>query len=58
MPAFGRFPEEAGIIGRLFAGYGEIEWGLHLCSGEALQGDADMRTTNQSTAAQTSGCMF
>ncbi len=36
MPAFERYPEEAAIIGRLLAGYGEIEFELSTCLGEAL----------------------
>ena len=31
MPAFDRYPKEAVIIGKLLAGYGEIEYDLCLC---------------------------
>ena len=31
MPCFGRFPEEGSIIGRLLAGYGELEFELCRC---------------------------
>ncbi len=31
MPAFIRFPDEAAIIGRLLAGYGELEFELAMC---------------------------
>jgi len=41
MPAFVRYPEEAAIIGRLLAGYGELEFDLCLCVGHA-RGDMDM----------------
>ncbi len=36
MPAFYRFPEEAAIIGRLLAGYGEIELEMSLLSSTVL----------------------
>jgi hypothetical protein len=35
MPAFVRFPQEGAIIGRLLAGYGELELGLCFCVAEA-----------------------
>ncbi len=36
IPAFARFPKEAEIVGRLLAGYGEIEWEICTCLGEAI----------------------
>src|SRR5215207_937717 len=36
LPLFDQFPEEAAIIGRLIAGYGEIEFGLALCAGAVI----------------------
>jgi hypothetical protein len=43
--AFQRFPEEAAIIGRLLAGYGDLEYELHLCLGAALGNyEAALRT--------------
>ena len=36
MPAFLRYPAEAAIIGRLLAGYGELEFLLHLLLSEAV----------------------
>ena len=39
MPAFIRFPQEAAIIGRLLAGYGELEFELSRCLGAALGDD-------------------
>ena len=36
MPWFDRFPKEAAIIGRILAGYGELEFGLCECLGAAL----------------------
>jgi hypothetical protein len=36
MPCFDNFPNEAKIIGRLLAGYGELELGLAKCLGAAL----------------------
>ena len=41
MPAFDKFPEEGGIIGRLLAGYGELELGLCFCVAVA-RNDFDM----------------
>jgi hypothetical protein len=38
MPSFHRFPDEAAILGRLLAGYGEIEFILGLCADHALKG--------------------
>ena len=44
MPAFHRHPEEAARIGRIVAGFGEIEFMLALCLGEALSDrDAALR---------------
>jgi hypothetical protein len=40
MPAFYRFPEHAGVVGRILAGYGELEYMLALCVGLTL-GDRD-----------------
>jgi hypothetical protein len=40
LPVFPRYPKEAEIIGRLLAGYGELEFELCLCLGAAL-GDED-----------------
>lgn len=37
IPAFGTYPEEGAIIGRLLAGYGEIELEINICLGQALQ---------------------
>ena len=39
MPSFGRFQEEAAIIGRLLAGYGEVEYWMMNCVGEAIEDD-------------------
>lgn len=36
MPAFVRCPKEAAVVGRLLAGYGELEFCLGLCLGEAV----------------------
>ena len=36
MPSFLRFPKEAEIIGRLLAGYGEIEYDLSCCLEAAI----------------------
>jgi hypothetical protein len=36
LPAFQIFPEEASIIGRLLAGYGELEYAFALCLGRVL----------------------
>lgn len=41
MPAFQRFPEEGNIIGRLLAGYGELELELCFCVG-AIRNDFDL----------------
>lgn len=41
MPAFDRFPKEGSIVGRLLAGYGELELGLCFCAAEA-RNDFDM----------------
>ena len=41
MPAFLRHPEEAAIIGRLLAGYGELEFLMAMCLGSAM---GDKRT--------------
>jgi hypothetical protein len=44
MPAFHRHPEEAARIGRIIAAFGEIEFMLGLCLGEALSDrDAGLR---------------
>jgi hypothetical protein len=40
LPAFWRYPEEGKIIGRLLAGYGELEFELACCLGAVL-GDQD-----------------
>lgn len=40
LPAFWDFPEESKIIGRLLAGYGELEFELGLCLGPVLGDDA------------------
>src|SRR5688500_6557574 len=37
--AFQRYPKEAAIIGRLLAGYGDLEYELHLSLGAALGSD-------------------
>jgi hypothetical protein len=37
MPAFHRFPKEAAIIGRIIVGFGELEFILAQCLGEALE---------------------
>jgi len=39
MPAFLRHPEEAAIIGRMLAGYGELEFLLCMCMRHALGGN-------------------
>jgi hypothetical protein len=45
MPAFLRFPEEAAIIGRLLAGYGEIEYLFAMClASSASDEDTALRT--------------
>lgn len=36
LPAFDRYPAEAAIIGRMLAGYGELEFGVCVCMKEAL----------------------
>ena len=36
MPAFKSFPQEASLIGRLLAGYGELEFQLMICLREVL----------------------
>jgi hypothetical protein len=36
LPAFQRFPEEASVIGRLLAGYGELEYAFALCLAQVL----------------------
>jgi hypothetical protein len=36
LTAFDRYPDEAAIIGRMMAGYGELEFGMCLCMSEAL----------------------
>lgn len=36
MPAFHRFPDEAAIIGRILAGYGELEYLMAMCLGAAM----------------------
>jgi hypothetical protein len=36
LSAFLKFPAEAAIIGRLIAGYGELEFGFALCLGRAI----------------------
>lgn len=41
MPAFDRFPEEGAIVGRLLAGYGELELSLCFCIAES-RADFDM----------------
>ncbi len=41
MPAFDRYPKEAKLIGRILAGYGELEFGLCHCVGQA-RNDLDM----------------
>src|SRR3546814_10168398 len=41
MPAFDTFPQEGAIIGRLLAGYGEIELSLCMCVVQARD-DHDM----------------
>jgi len=41
MPAFNDFPQEGMVIGRLLAGYGELEFDLCLAAGQALN-DFDM----------------
>ena len=40
LPSFAKFPTEAAIIGRLLAGYGELELDLCNCLAVALKGDA------------------
>jgi hypothetical protein len=40
MPAFGQFQQEAAVIGRLLAGYGELEYELMVCLSCAI-GDID-----------------
>lgn len=45
MPAFDRFPAEAKLIGTMIAGYGELEYMLAICVGQALGNqDAGIRT--------------
>lgn len=39
LPAFSRYPKEAEILGRLLAGYGDLEFELVLCLGECLDDD-------------------
>jgi hypothetical protein len=41
MPAFHRFPNEATILGRIMAGYGELEFSLAHCISQAID-DLDM----------------
>src|ERR1700721_2673311 len=41
MPVFDRYPVEGRIIGRLLAGYGDLEFGLCTCVGMGI-GDFDM----------------
>jgi hypothetical protein len=43
VPDFGRFTAEAGIIGRLLAGYGELELELSSCVGAAIGMDIALR---------------
>src|SRR5215210_3641414 len=38
LPSFARYPAEAAIIGRILAGYGELEFELATCVGECVQG--------------------
>ena len=40
LPAFDRYPQEAAIIGRLLAGYGELEFELYHCVA-GITGDFD-----------------
>lgn len=44
MPAFIQFPAEAAIIGRMLAGYGELEYLLCHCMRDALDGDLNKAT--------------
>jgi hypothetical protein len=45
LPAFHRFPKEAAIIGRLLAGYGEIEYLFAMClASSASDEDTALRT--------------
>ncbi len=41
LDAFQRHPAEAAIIGRMLAGYGELEFELHSCLGAALDCDEE-----------------
>jgi hypothetical protein len=43
MPAFGQFQQEAAVIGRLLAGYGELEYELMVCLWFTI-GDLDTAT--------------